>query len=119
MPRGTNPNSLANLKKGKATQFGATGDAAARASAAGVKSHQERRNIAEEMKALLDEPNKDGSTKRKVLAAKLVMNMDKSPEWYKLGLRILGELPAENVKVSTGDFSALDEAFAAMDGDAK
>lgn len=120
MPRGTHPNSRANLKKGKATQFGADGDSRARAAQAkGKLAQAERKGIAEEMKALLDEPNKDGSTKRKVLAAKLVMNMDKSPEWYKLGLRILGELPAENVKVSTGDFSALDEAFAAMDGDAK
>lgn len=106
MPRGTHPNSLANLKKGKATQFGKTGDSAARASAAGVKSHQERRNIAEEMKALLDEPNKDGSTRRKALAAKLVLNMDKSPEWYKLGLRMLGELPPEqmNLAHTGGDF---------------
>lgn len=114
MPRGTHPNSLANLKKGH--RFSSADDSAR---IAAKKASAEKRNIAEEMKALLDEPNKDGSTKRKVLAAKLVMNMDKSPEWYKLGLRILGELPAENVKVSTGDFSALDEAFAAMDGDAK
>lgn len=105
MPRGTHPNSLANLKKGVATQFGKTGDSAARASAAGVKSHQEHRNIAEEMRALLDEPNKDGSTRRKALAAKLVLNMDKSPEWYKLGLRMLGELPPEqmDLKHTGGD----------------
>lgn len=100
MPRGQHPNSLANLKKGKATQFGKTGDSAARASAAGVKSHQERRNIAEEMKALLDEPNKDGSTRRKALAAKLVLNMEKSPEWYKLGLRMMGELPPEQTEMT-------------------
>lgn len=112
MPRGIHPNSLANLKKGKATQFGADGDSRAKeAQAKGKLSQTERKCIAEEMKALLDTPNNDGSTKRKVLAAKLVMNMDKSPEWYKLGLRILGELPAENVKVSTGDFSALDKAM--------
>ena len=100
MPRGQHPNSLANLKKGKATQFGKTGDSAARASAAGVKSHQEHRNIAEEMKALLDEPNKDGSTHRKALAAKLVLNMEKSPEWYKLGLRMMGELPPEQTEMT-------------------
>lgn len=100
MPRGMHPNSLANLKKGKATQFGKTGEAAARASAAGVKSHQERRNIAAEMKALLDDPQNDGASRRKALAAKLVSNMEKSPEWYKLGLRMLGELPPEQVEVS-------------------
>lgn len=115
MPRGTNPNSLANLKKGKATQFGATGDSAARASAAGVKSHQERRNIAEEMKALLEEPNKDGSTRRKALAAKLVLNMEKSPEWYKLGLRMLGELPPEQVEVTKPAMEMAEEIRAALE----
>lgn len=114
MPRGMHPNSLANLRKGH--RFDSSDDSARKAA---KKASAEKRGIADEMNALMDEPNKDGSTKRKVLAAKLIMNMGKSPEWYKLGLRILGELPAENVKVSTGDFSALDEAFAAMDGDAK
>lgn len=101
MPRGTHPNSLANLKKGKATQFGADGDSRAKeAQAKGKLVQAERKGIAEEMKALLDEPNKDGSTRRKALAAKLVLNMDKSPEWYKLDLRMLGELPPEQVEVS-------------------
>lgn len=107
MPRGTHPNSLANLKKGKATQFGADGDSRARAAQAkGKLAQAERKGIAEEMKALLDEPNKDGSTRRKALAAKLVLNMDKSPEWYKLGLRMLGELPPEqmNLAHTGGDF---------------
>lgn len=113
MPRGQHPNSLANLKKGVATQFGKTGDSAVRASAAGVKSHQEHRNIAEEMRALIDEPNKDGSTRRKALAAKLVLNMEKSPEWYKLGLRMLGELPPEQIDVKTTTLS--DDAKAELD----
>ena len=95
MPRGTHPNSLANLKKGH--RFSSADDSA-RENA--KKASSERRSIAEEMKALLDEPNKDGSTRRKALAAKLVLNMDKSPEWYKLGLRMLGELPPEQVEVS-------------------
>lgn len=95
MPRGQHPNSLANLKKGH--RFGSA-DGSARENA--KKASAERRGIAEEMKALLDEPNKDGSTRRKTLAAKLVLNMDKSPEWYKLGLRMMGELPPEQVEVS-------------------
>lgn len=114
MPRGMHPNSLANLKKGH--RFDSSDDSARKAA---KKASAEKRGIAEEMRALADQEDDKGNTRRKALAAKLILNMDKSPEWYKLGLRILGELPAENVKVSIGDFSALDEAFAAMDGDAK
>ena len=98
MPRGQHPNSLANLKKGK--RFGHTDDSRTNeGQKLGMKAQAERRNLMEEMRSLLDEPNKDGSSKRKVLAAKLIMNMEKSPEWYKLGLRIMGELPPEQVDV--------------------
>ena len=65
------------------------------------------------MKALLDEPNKDGSTRRKTLAAKLVLNMDKSPEWYKRGLKMIGELPPDQIDVKTTTLS--DEAKAELD----
>lgn len=95
MPRGQHPNSLANLKKGH--RFGSTDDSA-RANA--VKASAERRGIADEMRALLEEPNKDGSTRRKALAARLVLNMEKSPEWYKLGLRMIGELPPEQMEMT-------------------
>lgn len=108
MPRGTHPNSLANLKKGH--RFSSADDSA-RENA--KKASSERRSIAEEMKALLDEPNKDGSTRRKALAAKLVLNMDKSPEWYKLGLRMIGELPPEQIDVKSTTLS--DEAKAEID----
>lgn len=101
MPRGTHPNSLANLKKGKATQFGADGDSRAKAAQArGKLAQAERKGIADEMKALMDAPSEDGMTRRRELAMKLVLNMDKSPEWYKLGLRMIGELPPEQVEVS-------------------
>lgn len=113
MPRGQHPNSLANLKKGKATQFGRTGDSAVKASEMAVRASAAKRGIAEEMRALLDEPNKDGSTRRKALAAKLVLNMEKSPEWYKLGLRMIGELPPEQIDVKTTTLS--DEAKAELD----
>lgn len=112
MPRGTHPNSLANLKKGK--RFSSSDDSARKNA---VKASAERKGIAEEMRALLDEPE-NSTSRRKILAAKLVKNMEKSPEWYKLGLRMLGELPAETVNVNTGEYPALDAAFAAMDDDA-
>jgi hypothetical protein len=116
MPRGQHPNSLANLKKGRATQFGAHGDSRAKeAQAKGAQVQVERRNLMEEMRSLLDEPNKDGSSKRKVLVAKLIMNMEKSPEWYKLGLRIMGELPPEQVEVSKPAMEMADEIKAALE----
>lgn len=95
MPRGQHPNSLANLKRGK--KFGSA-DGSAREAA--KKASAARRSIAEEMRALMDEPNKDGSTRGKALAVKLLLSMDKSPEWYKLGLRVLGQLPPEQVDVA-------------------
>lgn len=108
MPRGQNPNSLANLKKGH--RF-SSADGSARENA--KKASAERRGIAEEMKALLDEPNKDGSTRRKTLADTLVHNMEKSPEWYKLGLKMIGELPPDQIDVKTTTLS--DEAKAELD----
>lgn len=114
MPRGQHPNSLANLKKGKATQFGSHGDSRAKeAQAKGMLVQMERKGIAEEMRALLDEPNKDGSTRRKALAAKLVLNMEKSPEWYKLGLKMLGELPPDQVDILSAGLS--EEAKKSLD----
>lgn len=109
MPRGTHPNSLANLKKGH--RFDSSDDSARKAAR---KASAEKHGIAEEMKALLDEPNKDGSTKRKALAAKLILNMDKSPEWYKLGLRMLGELPPEQVEVTKPAMEMAEEIRAAL-----
>lgn len=116
MPRGQNPNSLANLKKGRASQFGANGDRTAKE--AGIKSGEARREIhsvAEEMRAIVDEQSADGTTRRKALAAKLVLNMDKSPEWYKLGLRMLGELPPEQVEVSKPAMEMAGEIQAALE----
>lgn len=101
MPRGTHPNSLANLKRGKATQFGADGDSRAKAAQAKGKLVQaERKRIADEMLALLDAPGKDGVSKRQELADQLMQNMGKSPEWYKLGLRMIGELPPEHTEAA-------------------
>lgn len=119
-PRGTHPNSLANLQKGKATQFGANGDSRAKeAQLKGKQAQAERKSLAEEMRALLDEDTKTGEPRRKALAAKLILNMEKSPEWYKLGLRIMGELPAENVNINTPDPGVMDEIRRRMAGDGK
>lgn len=95
MPRGQHPNSLANLKKGH--RFGSA-DGSARENAR--KASAERRDIAAEMRSLLDVEDANGNTRRKALAAKLVLNMEKSPEWYKLGLRMMGELPPEQTEMT-------------------
>lgn len=113
-PRGTHPNSLANLAKGR--KFTASDDSARKAAA---KASAEKRSLAEEMRALLDEDTETGKPRRKALAAKLILNMEKSPEWYKLGLRIMGELPAENVNINTPDPGVMDEIRRRMAGDGK
>ena len=95
MPRGQHPNSLENLKKGH--RFGSA-DGSARENA--KRASAERRDIAAEMRALLDAEDGKGNTRRKALAAKLVLNMEKSPEWYKLGLRMIGELPPEQMDLT-------------------
>lgn len=115
MPRGTNPNSLANLKKGKATQFGAHGDSTAKAAQKiSAQVQGQRKSIAEEMRELLEAADDKGNTRRKALAAKLVVSMEKSPEWYKLGLRMIGELPAEQVEVSKPKVEMAEEIAAAL-----
>lgn len=98
MPRGTHANSLANLKKGKRFERG-DGRAAKEGHKGGIAVSAQR-SIAEEMKALLEENDKNGNSRKKALAARLVVNMEKSPEWYKLGLRMIGEMPPEQVEVS-------------------
>lgn len=93
--RKMNPNSLANLKKGKATQFGACGDSVA--DEARKRSLESRRRISTFSEAMRERVDDDTRTS---LVNSLVMNMAVSPEWYKLGLRMLGELPPEQVEVS-------------------
>lgn len=68
----------------------------------------EKKLIAEEMRRLASERNKDGISRRTALAAKLLLNMEKSPQWYELGLKLLGEMPAEKheVVVDTPDSEA-------------
>lgn len=95
MKRGTHPNSLANLKKGKATQFGPRGDPVADAARANShKSATERMCIGDAMVSIMDDK------RRREIAEKIVQNMDKSPEWCKLALRMLGELPPEQTELT-------------------
>ena len=98
MPKGMN--SLSNLEKGKATRFNGEGTA----KAAGKRSAEVRR----ELRAFTEDMREAATPeKRYELAEKLLRNMPKSPEWFKLGLRVLGELPPEQMRLQT---SALSEA---------
>lgn len=91
MPRGQNPNSLENLKKGR--RFGASDDSARKSAQKSAESRAALASIAEEMRSILTDE------KRRVLAQQLIDSMGKSPEWFKLGLRMLGELPPEQMEV--------------------
>lgn len=90
-------NTLDNLKKGQATQFGANGGRSAKE--AGIKSGKARRAyslLADEMRAYIDEHGL-----RKHLAETLLNNMAKSPKWCELGLQVLGELPPKKIAVAS------------------
>lgn len=91
--RKMNPNSLANLKKGR--KFGTCDDFVT--NEARKRSAESRRQISTFSEAMRERVDDDT---RASLVNSLVMNMAVSPEWYKLGLRMLGELPPEQVEVS-------------------
>ena len=93
MPKGENPNSRENLKRGrkfKSNDDKATKEAAKRSG----EVRREMKTFSEAMRERVDDDT------RASLVNSLVMNMAVSPEWYKLGLRMLGELPPEQVEVS-------------------
>ena len=56
--------------------------------------------MAAELEALQGAEDGNGNARLNALAAKLVLNMEKSPEWYKLGLRMIGELPPEQMDLT-------------------
>ena len=93
MPTGMN--SWENLKKGVKTRFNSEGTA----KAAGKRSAEVRR----ELRAFAEDMREAATPERRYE----LRNMPKSPEWFKLGLRVLGELPPEQMQVQT---AALSEA---------
>ena len=120
MPRGTHPNSLANLQKGKATQF-APGDSSAKeASKKGAEARAERRTFREGLLLLLNEPiTKDGKPTGKVTQDAIIAGLVKraingDPRTFELIRDTIGEKPIQEVAVNTGDFSALEDAFKGM-----
>jgi hypothetical protein len=118
MPRGTHPNSLANLQKGK--KFGSDDDSARKAQEKSIAAHAERRTFREGLLLLLNEPiMKDGKPSGKVtqdaiIAALVKRAANGDTRAFEMIRDTIGEKPVQDVKVSTGDFSALDDAFKGM-----
>lgn len=96
MPRGEHPNSKANLKRGnKATQFKKGDKRAAENGRKGRAVQTEMKSIAEELKEMLSETDKDGNTRRKLMAAIALKNARDNSKWFELMLKLAGEMPAE------------------------
>lgn len=118
-PRGTHPNSLANLQKGKATQFGAHGDTTAKeCQKKSTEAQAERRTLKEGLLLLLNEQlkDKDGkatdkTTQDAIIAALVKRAAQGDTRAFEMIRDTIGEKPVQDVAITTGDFSALDEAF--------
>lgn len=122
-PRGVHPNSLANLQKGK--RFDSNDGSARKAQEKSAESHAERRTLKEGLLLLLNEQlkDKDGkptakTTQDAIIAGLVKRAVSGDTRAFEIIRDTIGEKPVDNVKL-TGDHSALDDAFAALDGDAQ
>lgn len=112
-------NSLANLEKGKESQFRAGEEQRKISQAAGVASGESRRarkTIRAELEALLAKHpiNDKGqeselSYQSAMIAALLKKALRGDTKAFELIRDTIGEKPAENVMITTNDFSALDK----------
>lgn len=125
MPRGTHPNSLANLQKGKATQFGASGDSAAKeAQKKSAAAQAERKTMREAFLMLLSEPiAKDGkptgkNTQDAMIAGVMKRAVAGDVRAAEFIRDTIGEKPTENVKVTSSNNDIMDEIRRRMADDA-
>lgn len=128
MARKMHPNSLANLQKGKDTQFGSRGDTAAKERhEKSVETKQSRKAFKDAIVAVLSEPmmvkdehgksipHPSGMTVQEAMIRGVVGRAIKGdPRALEVIRDTIGEKPAQDVKFSTGDFSALDGAIKGM-----
>lgn len=124
MPRGTHPNSLANLKRGKATQFGADGGATAKE--AGKKSAEaraERKSLKDALLLLLsaqindEQGNPTSSTVQDAVISGVVKRaMDGDVKAATFIRDTIGEKPVDRVASVTPDAALLDEVEKALFG---
>lgn len=101
-----------------------TGDERARnAGKRSGKKRKARKTLREDLLAVLTKleiPQKDGKKMpvQEALSTSLIKAaLNGNVRAYEIIRDTIGEKPVENVMLTTGDFSALDEAFRAMDGD--
>lgn len=107
-----------NLKvptSGEAREYGRKGGKASAAKRA------ERKTFREGLLLLLSEPLKDKSgnvtdntTQDAIIAALVKRAANGDTRAFEMIRDTIGEKPVQDVKVSTGDFSALDDAFKGM-----
>lgn len=95
MPRGEHPNSRANLKPNKATQFKKNDKRTVECGRKSQKAQTQMKSIAEELKEMLSETDKEGNTRRKLMAAIVLKNAKDNSKWFELMLKLAGEMPAE------------------------
>lgn len=123
-PRGTHPNSRANLQKGKATQFGANGDSTAKA--AGEKSGEaraQRKTLREGLIALLEAPmkNKEGNETGKtgqdaIIAGLFKRAINGDTRAFEIIRDTIGEKPIEKVVNVTPEREVVDGVEKALFG---
>ena len=92
---------------------------------ASAAKRAERKSLREGLLLLLSEPlTKDGkptgkTTQDAIIAALIKKAAAGDTRAFEMIRDTIGEKPVQDVHVSTGDYTALDDAFAAMKGDAK
>ena len=124
MPRGTHPNSLANLQKGK--RFESSDDSARKAQEKSIAAHAERRTFREGLLLLLEAPIKDkegnasGKTTQDAIIAGLVKRaISGDTRAFEMIRDTIGEKPVEQVNFNTPDTGIMAEIRRRMEGDAQ
>lgn len=124
-PRGTHPNSLANLKKGTATQFGAHGDSAAReAQKKSTAVQAERRSFRDGLLSILNESLKDKSgkatdktTQDAIIAGLVKRAISGDTRAFEIIRDTIGEKPVEQINVNAPDPNIMEEIRQRMAGE--
>lgn len=118
MPRGENPNSLANLENGKATQF--TGETAAIAGAKGGtvtgERNRARKTLRAELELLLQTHavDKNGKPSKNTVQEAIVLALAKKAlqgdtKAFEIIRDTIGEKPAERITLAEIDPKTIDE----------
>lgn len=124
MPRGTHPNSLANLKKGKETQFGANGDSTAKeAGKKSAESRAQRKSMREDLLLMLaaEAKTKDGTPSGKSTQEAVMMGIIKKAAAGDVRAAefirdTIGEKPVERIANVTPDPDVIADVEKALFG---